>query len=92
MDRFIEKTNSINGDIVLLPGDILEGSDSSTESIYFEEKMREIKSVHGVFASSGNHEHYGRGGNNVPAFFGNAGINYSMTQLLLSTMHSLSKE
>lgn len=73
IDQFIEKINSIEPDIILLPGDILEGTVESPSLVYFEEKLRKLQSKYGVFASPGNHEHYGGSFEDID-FFNNAGI------------------
>jgi len=59
---FVDKINALSPDIVLLPGDIV---DSSIELIIRKnlgEDLRRIQARYGVFASLGNHEYIGHGG------------------------------
>jgi predicted MPP superfamily phosphohydrolase len=74
MDQFVDKINSINADIVLLPGDIVEDARDIPHMRYFEQKFRSVKSRYGIFASPGNHEHYGRSREKFD-FFKDSGIN-----------------
>ncbi len=59
MQTFVEKVNAQNPDIVLIPGDILEGDRHKSREDEFAAQFRRIKSKYGVFASLGNHEFYG---------------------------------
>jgi hypothetical protein len=56
--RFVTKMNSINADIILLPGDIIEGDKSNPKSEYFEKQFTKLQSKYGVYAVDGNHEIY----------------------------------
>ena len=58
VSRFVKKINSINADIILLPGDIVEGDESNTKSEYFEKQLTRLQSKYGVYAVDGNHEIY----------------------------------
>lgn len=51
--------NSLEPDIVLIPGDLLDTRADLVENKTFRADFRAIKARYGVFASSGNHEHYG---------------------------------
>ncbi len=70
--KFVGKVNELNPDIVLLPGDILEGHDGETEGTDFDVQLRRINAKYGVFAAPGNHDDYD--GDNAVAFFEKAGI------------------
>ena len=56
MKDFVDKINSLNPDIVLLPGDLLEGDRDDADTTEFERQFRRIKAKFGVYASPGNHE------------------------------------
>jgi predicted MPP superfamily phosphohydrolase len=73
MKKFTAKINSLHPDILLIPGDIVEGHRDDGDMTEFERMFRQIKSKYGVYASPGNHESHGR--NNKLDFFANAGIN-----------------
>jgi predicted MPP superfamily phosphohydrolase len=73
MKKFTAKINSLHPDIVLIPGDIVEGHREDGDMTKFERMFRQIKSKYGVYASPGNHESHGR--NSKLDFFTNAGIN-----------------
>jgi predicted MPP superfamily phosphohydrolase len=60
MDRFVELMNSANADLLLLPGDMLEGDRQDGQLEEFERKLRSVRTTYGKFASPGNHEFYGR--------------------------------
>lgn len=70
--QFVEKINSIEPDIVLLPGDIIEDDQSGSKSEYFKKQFRQLSSKYGVYAVDGNHEIYM--GEKKYKFFGEAGI------------------
>ncbi len=72
MPRFVDRINSMAPDIVLMPGDILEGDTPDEVTAELESRFREIKAKYGVFACYGNHESYGR--RTRPDFFENANI------------------
>jgi predicted MPP superfamily phosphohydrolase len=59
MDMFVFKINSLNPDLVLLGGDIIEGDRQDAEMTVLEQRLRKINSTYGVFAAFGNHELHG---------------------------------
>lgn len=61
LHEFVAKTNSLNPDILLMCGDVLEGDRQGEETARFEELFRQIKTKYGVFAVPGNHEMHGGG-------------------------------
>ncbi len=69
---FVEKMNSINPDLVLLPGDLIETMPGKKKKGYIQNQLRKIESAYGVFAVEGNHELYGDNGKT--AFFDKTGI------------------
>jgi len=58
--EFVEKSNALKPDLVLLPGDIIEGDRHNEEMPEIEEAFRQLKSTYGTFAVFGNHETYGQ--------------------------------
>jgi len=72
MQQFIGKINSIQPDIVLFIGDIVESDRSSAKMQYFEKQIRKINSKYGVYAVEGNHDIYRR--NHSYVFIQNAQI------------------
>ncbi len=73
MEKFTAKINALNSDIVLIPGDIVEGHSNDGDMAEYARLFRQIKSKYGVFASPGNHESHGR--SSKLDFFARAGIN-----------------
>jgi uncharacterized protein len=71
MERFVEKLNDLNPDIVLIGGDVLEGDRQDESSNGFAMQFRRIRSKYGIYAAPGNHELHGVNGNE---FFAKAGI------------------
>jgi predicted MPP superfamily phosphohydrolase len=57
--RIVNKINSLNPDVVLLPGDIVDEDLTQITKNSLGEPFREIRSRFGVYASTGNHEYYG---------------------------------
>lgn len=72
MEHFVEKVNSLGADILLIPGDLLEGDRQEARLEEFEQQFRRVRTRYGIFASPGNHEHYGRRGRSD--FFQKSGI------------------
>lgn len=60
MEQFAAKVNSLNADILLLPGDILEGNRQNGQLEEFEMRFRSIQTKYGTYATLGNHEFYRR--------------------------------
>ncbi len=71
MEKFVAKINSVNPDIVLLGGDVLEGGGRDEDLNRFEAEFRQIKSKYGIYGVPGNHERYG---GNRSDFFIKSGI------------------
>ena len=57
--RIVEKINSLNADLVLLPGDIVDGDVEPVIKQNLGEVLRTIKSKYGIFGITGNHEYIG---------------------------------
>jgi len=56
LSNIVVKINSLNPDIVLLPGDIVDDKAEVLKRLNIGESFKKIKSKYGVFASNGNHE------------------------------------
>jgi hypothetical protein len=72
MERFTQTVNGLNADILLIPGDVLEGDRQGERLEEFEQQFREVRTTYGSFACPGNHEYYGR--RSRPEFFTKSGI------------------
>ena len=72
VDTFVTKINSLNPDLVLLVGDIIEGDRQDAEMTVLEQTLRKINSKYGVYAAFGNHELHG--GISKLNFFNNSAI------------------
>jgi predicted MPP superfamily phosphohydrolase len=72
LERFVDKVNALNPDIILIGGDVMEGHGNENRQ-QFETEFRRLKSRYGVYAAPGNHERFS-GTSNV--FFAKAGIHY----------------
>lgn len=70
--KFAERLHALKPDIVLLPGDIVEGHREEDEIKQFASQFRQIKSKYGVYASPGNHESHNM--SSKLKFFSDAGI------------------
>jgi predicted MPP superfamily phosphohydrolase len=60
MEKFTAKINGLHPDIVLIPGDIVEGHRNDGDMTEYERRFRQIKSKYGIYASLGNHESHDR--------------------------------
>jgi len=58
-DRIVDRINSLNPDIILLPGDIVDEDLGPVIKQNLGESLRNLKSRFGVFAITGNHEYIG---------------------------------
>jgi predicted MPP superfamily phosphohydrolase len=56
MERFVEKVNGANPDIVLIGGDVLEGDQRDEKLVEFERQFRRLKPKYGVYGVPGNHD------------------------------------
>jgi predicted MPP superfamily phosphohydrolase len=72
VEKFVEKINSINPDLVLIVGDIVEGDRQDGEMAVLEQTLRKMNPKYGVYAAFGNHELHG--GINRLNFFNNSAI------------------
>ena len=58
-DRMVEMINSLNPDVVLLPGDIVDEDLDPVIRQNVGESLKKLKSNYGIFAITGNHEYIG---------------------------------
>ena len=70
--KFTEKIDEIKPDILLLGGDILEGSGMTRNRAEIVSLFKNIKTKYGVYSVLGNHEFHGR--QDKITFFDDAGI------------------
>jgi len=72
MATIINKINSTRPDIILLPGDLLEGDRQGVDVGRYAAMFRRLRATYGVYASTGNHEYH----RNIDfrSFFRKAGI------------------
>ena len=52
----VERTNALNPDLILIPGDFADGQ---VKTRYDDvEPLKELKAKHGIYGTTGNHEYY----------------------------------
>lgn len=72
MEKFADKVNALDADLVLIGGDIVEGGNTGDEKLAHEAaQFQRIKSTYGVFGVLGNHDSFG---GDRASFFDKAGI------------------
>lgn len=59
IEHIVEKINSLNPDIVLLPGDVVDEDLAPVIKNNLGETLSKIKAKYGVYAVTGNHEYFG---------------------------------
>ena len=59
LGRIVQHINSLNPDLVLLPGDVVDEDIGPVIRNNLGETLRKIRSKYGVFAITGNHEYIG---------------------------------
>jgi len=72
VEKFAKEIRSINPDILLFGGDIVEGHNEGENLKEIETILNKIETRYGVFGVLGNHEHYS--GHDKGSFFDKAGI------------------
>jgi len=80
MERFVEKINALEPDVVLIPGDVLEGDREGEATSGIEQQFRKIRAPFGLFLSFGNHEAHG--GHDKSGFFERAGLTVLRDEVL----------
>jgi predicted MPP superfamily phosphohydrolase len=71
MERFVEKINAANPDIVLIGGDVLEGDRQGEKLGFFAAQFRRLKPKYGVYGIPGNHDLHAA---SAASFLNQAGI------------------
>ncbi len=59
LKMIVEKINSLNADVVLLPGDVVDEDIGPVIKQNLGELLRDIRSKYGAYAVTGNHEYIG---------------------------------
>ena len=59
LGRIVDKINSLNPDLVLLPGDIVDSELTSLHKNNLGQPLEDIRARFGVYAATGNHEYIG---------------------------------
>ncbi|HLP58648.1 MAG TPA: metallophosphoesterase [Candidatus Deferrimicrobium sp.] len=72
LEEFTGVLQTLNPDIILLPGDIIEGRRDDEKTTAFARQFRLIKSKYGLYGALGNHDSHNRDEN--LKFFADAGI------------------
>ncbi|MCX6330195.1 MAG: metallophosphoesterase [Bacteroidia bacterium] len=72
VEKFVKKVESINPDLILFGGDIVEGDRENENLERIEKLLGSIRAKYGIFGVNGNHEHYA--GQDKGSFFSKAGI------------------
>jgi hypothetical protein len=73
LDKIVEKINQLDSDIVLLPGDVVDEDLAPVIKENLGESLRNIRSRHGVYSVTGNHEFIG-GANAATRYLTDHGI------------------
>ena len=72
VNRFVKEIETIQPDLLLFGGDIVEGDRQDENMIEFEKRFSRIKPKYGVYTVLGNHEFYA--GQDKGSFFDKAGM------------------
>lgn len=56
VQKIVDKTNALKPDLILIPGDFVDGTVKARS--YDLEPLKDLKAEHGVFGVTGNHEYY----------------------------------
>ncbi len=59
LEKFVQKTNEANPDLVLLVGDLIDDDPSWYIEDGMHQVMKRLKATYGVYGVLGNHEYYG---------------------------------
>lgn len=63
--KYVTKIMEQNPDIILLPGDIIDYDLAPLIDQHIDEDLKRLKAPYGVYACTGNHEHYADGGDKI---------------------------
>jgi predicted MPP superfamily phosphohydrolase len=88
VERFVNKIEGINPDLMLYGGDIAEGNRGNTKMDHLEVLLKRIQPKYGVYGVLGNHEYYA--GQDKGNFFDKAGIKILLdTNVLIDSLFNL---
>jgi predicted MPP superfamily phosphohydrolase len=76
LKKYVALINAQKPDLVLLAGDIADNSTAPIIRQNMAEEFRDIKTTHGVFAISGNHEYFGENPYELQKYLSQAGVTY----------------
>jgi len=79
----VTKINDLNPDLVMMPGDIIDGDLQLVMRENMGDELRRIESRYGVYACLGNHEYYSGDIDEVDYFLRQAGITLLRDQVVL---------
>lgn len=74
LKEMVDKINSLEPDVVFMPGDIIDGDVSYYEAMSMDKVLAGIKAPRGKYASLGNHEYLGGSGEAAVEQLERAGI------------------
>ena len=80
--EIIDRVNSMNTDIVLIPGDLVDGPVEPYTGNGIGKHFRSLRSRYGVFACTGNHEFFGHA-DRTADFFRENGVRYLRDEFLV---------
>jgi len=73
LEQVVKKINGLHPHLVVITGDLLEGYGWQGNGKHYAQALKKLKSIHGVYAVSGNHDVY-EGGKNFTSITKEAGI------------------
>jgi predicted MPP superfamily phosphohydrolase len=80
LDKTVDKINSLNPDIVLFDGDVIDEKVEPFIRNNYAADFAKIKAKYGMYAVTGNHEYYGGDANKFIGLFRQAGVNVLMDE------------
>jgi predicted MPP superfamily phosphohydrolase len=81
IERFIDKMNHVQPDLILFGGDMLEGDRDELKTVKIEALFRNLRAQYGIYGVYGNHEHHQE--YSSVSFFDQAGITILQDTFLL---------
>ena len=82
LKMIVEKINSLNPDLILIGGDLVDEKASKLKELKLVEELKDLKSKFGIYSITGNHE-YINGGDPVIEFLDNMGIKFLRDEVVL---------
>jgi len=80
LDKTVDKINSLDPDIVLFAGDIIDDKVEPFIRNNYAEEFTKIRAKYGMYAVTGNHEYYGGDANKFIGLFRQAGVKVLMDE------------